>query len=279
MTTAAAAAEEEWMELAARDDHVVAELLLRLCRAAPSSSKPAAVPGWTVRQPRSGGPKKKDNDNKRRTKKTQTTKQKQKQKQNQQEEDGVEPTRASPTTPLSWSGATSTSGGGADGPEESSRPARPPYNARSKASMFTATATSTTPMTKRPKRKKTLAELKDEESLLLKERRNLRHQLATLRLTVEQERAKNEIFKQKKLDVQLQHTETIAARDMKAECEPRGILPKSRDNINVATQQNSLPDNISGMTEVERPQAMFELPDLNLPLDEHCGPQVLNGAS
>ncbi|OMO97694.1 hypothetical protein CCACVL1_04487, partial [Corchorus capsularis] len=46
-----------------------------------------------------------------------------------------EPARASPTTPLSWSGGTSVSGGGggADGSEESSRPPLKPLdNARSK---------------------------------------------------------------------------------------------------------------------------------------------------
>lgn len=109
MATADAANDEEWLELAARDDHLVAALLLRLYRAVPP---PALPTDWSFRQPRSGGPKEVD---------------KMKAKQ----------TRASPTSPLSWSGATSTSGGGGgDCPEESSRPARPPYNARSKVCSY-----------------------------------------------------------------------------------------------------------------------------------------------
>ncbi|ONI16380.1 hypothetical protein PRUPE_3G095200 [Prunus persica] len=52
---------------------------------------------------------------------------------------------------------------------------------------------------KRPRKKKTLAELKEEESFLLKERRNLKNQLATLHLTVEKQKATNESLRKIKM--------------------------------------------------------------------------------
>ncbi|KAL0319094.1 UNVERIFIED_CONTAM: hypothetical protein Sangu_2065600 [Sesamum angustifolium] len=100
------AADEEWVKAAMTDDMMVVELLLRLHRAPrrqpPLKPVPAALPlEWSVRQRRSKSvsvnnhPKKPAH-------------------------------RASPTTPLSWSGATSFSGGSAGaggvGSEESSRP-------------------------------------------------------------------------------------------------------------------------------------------------------------
>ncbi|KAL0463959.1 UNVERIFIED_CONTAM: hypothetical protein Slati_0283500 [Sesamum latifolium] len=98
-------ADEEWVKAALTDDTMVVELLVSLHAAAPTPLKQAALPlEWSVRQRRSkpvsvGNPKKQQSQ------------------------------RASPTTPLSWSGATSLSGGSAGsggaaagGSEESSRP-------------------------------------------------------------------------------------------------------------------------------------------------------------
>ncbi|KAK4765118.1 hypothetical protein SAY86_026208 [Trapa natans] len=250
MTTTFAACQEEWTELAARDDNVVAELLVLIRRGAPA---PTLAIDWTVRQRRSGGVKKEEN------KKT---------RQPQQKKQGVESTltHASPATPLSWSGATSTSGG--DGQEESSRPARrpPQDNARSKVSTLTVTPITTTPATRRPKRKKTLAELKDEESMLMRERKKLRHDLAALRLIVEQERARNCIFKQKKLDLQMLHTETITAIAWNAG-KPLEISPEAQDNPSLAAQQESPTDNTLSESKSERHEVMLELPDLNVPLE------------
>ncbi|KDO41827.1 hypothetical protein CISIN_1g0302882mg, partial [Citrus sinensis] len=59
-------------------------------------------------------------------------------------------------------------------------------------------ATGETTAAKRSRKKKTLAELKEEEGLLLKERRNLKNKLATLRLSFEQQRAENESLKRMK---------------------------------------------------------------------------------
>ncbi|KAI3737538.1 hypothetical protein L2E82_27542 [Cichorium intybus] len=105
--------------------------------------------------------------------------------------------RASPTTPLSWSGATSISGGGI---EESSKPIQNRSDIlRSKV----ARPNETTP-TKKPRKKKTLAELKEDETLLLKERKQLKRQLATLQATFEKQRNENESLKKMKMDMQLQ---------------------------------------------------------------------------
>lgn len=97
--------EEEWIKSALSDDSAVAELLLLLHRAAAAEAPGPSVPrlDWRVRHRRSSkaavrspaAPV---------TKKGST----------------AESTRESPTTPLSWSGATS-SAGGAEELEESSR--------------------------------------------------------------------------------------------------------------------------------------------------------------
>ncbi|KAJ1376976.1 hypothetical protein SESBI_49379 [Sesbania bispinosa] len=63
---------------------------------------------------------------------------------------------------------------------------------------------SETVTTRKSRRKKTLAELKEEESLLLKERRSLKNELASLRLIVEKRRATNESLKRMKLDLESQ---------------------------------------------------------------------------
>lgn len=87
-------ADEEWVKSAMTDDTVVVELLVRLHRApAPPRRKPPAFPlEWTIRQRRSKSASVNNNSKK-------------------------PAHRGSPTTPLSWSGATSVSGGS----EESSR--------------------------------------------------------------------------------------------------------------------------------------------------------------
>ncbi|KAI4329379.1 hypothetical protein L6164_021647 [Bauhinia variegata] len=106
--------DEEWLKVAMADDAVVVRLLLSLGQPQPPPPPKKMPPclrlDWTVRQrrsrsaPRHVGTEKKG-----------------------------EPARASPTTPLSWSGATSASGGGgADGYEESSRPIKPMEGSRSK---------------------------------------------------------------------------------------------------------------------------------------------------
>lgn len=107
--------DDEWVKDAMTDEAVVAYMLLRLHRAQPpplpppAPAKPALHLGWTVRQRRSrSAPRHGDGKKK------------------------AEAARASPTTPLSWSGGTSVSGGVLDGFEESSPPAKLTDGSRSK---------------------------------------------------------------------------------------------------------------------------------------------------
>ncbi|KAL3511947.1 hypothetical protein ACH5RR_024664 [Cinchona calisaya] len=187
--------DEEWVKVATADDTVVAELLISLKQVKqpppapplPPSAKRALSFEWSVRQ--------------RRSKAVLVQSKKQ-------------APRASPTTPLSWSGgATSLSGvGGRSGSggsvdvgpeeEESSRLhlyPRPPKRSDISRSKITGTGEATT--SKRSRKKKTLAELKGEEDLLQKERRQLKRELATLRLNLEKERARNANFKRIKLEM------------------------------------------------------------------------------
>lgn len=104
--------EDEWVKKAMTDDSLVADVLLQL-KHAPLPPVPEKQPlniVWTVRQRRSKfGPTHDEDGNKK-----------------------IGTERASPTTPLSWSGATCASGGAPDGCEESSRPAQTTNGSRSK---------------------------------------------------------------------------------------------------------------------------------------------------
>ncbi|XP_057460231.1 uncharacterized protein LOC130750657 isoform X2 [Actinidia eriantha] len=176
--------DEDWVRAAMEDESAVVELLMSLRRrGAPKreSRSPAMPLDWSVRQRRS---KPTLHAAKKKEKPTPT---------------------ASPTTPLSWSGATSVSGGGADGFEESSRP--PPKLPEASRSKVTTANEATT--SRRPRKKKTLAELKEEEILLVKERRDLKRELARLRVTLENQRATNERLKRLKW-IQIFNTHAIS---------------------------------------------------------------------
>lgn len=100
--------DDDWVKLAMANDSIVADILLRLHRPLPPRYLNLR---WAVRHPRSRSIPK------------QAAK--------------PMPTRASPTTPLSWSGATSASGGGAvDAYEESSRINKLVETSRSKVYSF-----------------------------------------------------------------------------------------------------------------------------------------------
>lgn len=126
----------------------------------------------------------------------------------------------------------------------------------------------------------TLAELKDAEDLLLKERRSLKKELASLRLTVEQHRTTNESLKRVKLDfVSRQNSNTSATASevcgkavngpsqfATSECHPSSsvsrntaihdVSPVYAANVSPKAQENG------------NQESSFVLPDLNLPVDE-----------
>lgn len=233
-----------WVRLAMTDSSLVAELLVRLGHSRPPPPPPAAL-AWSVRQ--------------RRTKPSPRN----------QAEDKKKGGRSSPTTPLSWSGATSSSGGGGGGSEES-----PPLDSatRSKVSIASTRTVSATIGGKRPRKKKTLAELRDEESLLLKERRNLRHELATLRLNFEQERSINQSLKRIKIDMRPpvfpeQHEQ------VQSPCVPSDCPDKRSGDGGAEVAMRPRFCNISVVKKVESRERL-ELPDLNLPLKDGGGPDI-----
>ncbi|CAK8574594.1 unnamed protein product [Lathyrus sativus] len=169
--------DDNWVETAMADVNLVANFLITMKKtSSPPSSSSLSPPlnlRWTVRQRRS----------KSRTRKMKT-----------------DSTRASPTTPLSWSAATSASG--AD--EESSRLTKPVHTSRSKVEEQCEASGN-----KRLRKKRSLPELLEEERLLLKERGNLKDRVASMHLNVEKQRSNNESLKKMKLDlVSQKNTET-----------------------------------------------------------------------
>ncbi|XP_051116372.1 uncharacterized protein LOC127241388 [Andrographis paniculata] len=243
------AADEEWVKAAMSDDAMVVELLVRLHGAAGRTKAAVALPlEWTVRQ--------------RRSKPMSVTNSLKSQSQAQ---------RASPTTPLSWSGATSNSGGsgGAGCEESSSRPVppKPSCQRRSKVNGDTEKTT-----LKRSRKKKTLAELRVEESTLLKEKRELNREIAAIRLNVEKQRTTNESLKRMKIELQSlpggaeESTSDQLKQKTTTTCCPTPSI----------TRQPSLPN---GCPEPDDPAAASNpklmLPDLNIPFDENPCPDVI----
>ncbi|CAH8382444.1 unnamed protein product [Eruca vesicaria subsp. sativa] len=197
--------DRDWTRQAMSDDSLVADVLISLhhLNPPPPPDKSGASDlklKWCVRQPRS--------------KPTPPSRKK------------GEHTRGSPSTPLSWSGATSLSGGvgvgaAVDGVEESSRAIKLSSAVRSKISQ-----TSVTPTThfKKSRKKKTLAELKEEESLLLKEKKGLKNELASMRNLLKQQRARNESLKR------------IQAAESKKNDDSSFLLP----DLNIPLDNNNL---------------------------------------
>ncbi|KAK4269440.1 hypothetical protein QN277_022598 [Acacia crassicarpa] len=258
--------DEDWINVAMSDDAVVVEILLRLHQPTPPQPPPTKnLPpcldvDWTGRQRRSrsvprhrGGSEGKD-----------------------------EPARASPATPLSWSCATSASGGGAggggdavDGCEESSRSMKLVDSSRSKKVTNPNEMTST----KRARRKKTLAELREEENLLLKERKTLKSKLASLRLTVEKHRDANKSLKRMKLDLQSGKTFRTEAASVTTEDEQchsyNAISSTSITNKVLNNAPLIIPTNSIEAQETSKQEASFLLPDLNLPAEDDLSSNAL----
>ncbi|KAM1200925.1 hypothetical protein ACFX2I_017129 [Malus domestica] len=273
--------QDDWTRAAMTDDVLVVELLLRLKQAqaaGPSSSLRSSSPmsqslltlRWGVRMPRSkaassgsrfdGGVLHQRNSGKNGADST---------------------TRCSPTTPLSWSGGTGSPSATADGFEESSCP-------RSKGN-GTYESTSTTNAAKRARRKKTYAELKEQESSLLKERTHLEKEIATLQATFKEQRAKNVNFKRIKIDLDLH-----SARNLSANFDGAGKAISSQPHERIASSSTTayyipsdLPpsphprlDSCVESNDVPARDNSFLLPDLNMvPAVEESGSEMLYGMS
>ncbi|KAI4331185.1 hypothetical protein MLD38_029395 [Melastoma candidum] len=202
--------EEDWVQLAMGDACLVANLLLRLVGHPPPSSKRSRTwLNWAIRGPRSRGP----------------------------------PPRGSPSTPLSWTTEEE------EEEEEESHPL--PLEEDGRAARSKGTLASGPPSAgKRPRqKKKSLFELKEEESLLLKERQSLKQELASLKLRVEEERAANESLKRLRVDsVPVDNQERLVSQSA---CHQRDAVKRP-----------------CGPPMVKMCKNAALLPDLNLPLEE-----------
>ncbi|KAL2332508.1 hypothetical protein Fmac_020089 [Flemingia macrophylla] len=144
---------------------------------------------------------------------------------------------------------------------------------------------SETVTTRKSRRKKTLAELKEEENLLLKERRSLKNELASLRLSVEKHRATNESLKRMKLDLESRQDSSAAAtasgkavngpsQSVKSECHPsNSVSPKTvTDDDSTVYAPNASPKR----QDIGNQDSTFVLPDLNLPVEENFSANAMH---
>ncbi|KAK8503419.1 hypothetical protein V6N12_034814 [Hibiscus sabdariffa] len=261
--------EDEWVKQALTDSTLAAKVLLSLFQ--PESPPPwpgnatsqALQLEWSVRQRRSKQSLKKKSES----------------------------TRASPNTPLSWSGGVSVSGSGSgDGYEESSRPPLKPVDkARSKVS----TTNKITP--KRSKRKKTLAELKEEISSHLEENKSLKNELETVKLKFKNIRTENETLS-RKLEFEKERATNESSKRMKIDHRSHphptvntaielydaiSEVPQQREvacHTSTACHENQLltpngcfEGQVMAMAMASCNETSFELPDLNLPVEDGSG--------
>ncbi|KAE9586931.1 hypothetical protein Lal_00004806 [Lupinus albus] len=251
--------DDDWVSNALTDDTLVVDLLLRLNNTVLPKS-PSMFPfTWGLKQPRSN-----------------STSRSRLPPADASRCGGVAgSTRCSPTTPLSWSGAASPSDT-ADGNEHSNRH----HAARSKAtatSGFTVNSAST----KRFRRKKTFAELKEEESSLLKERVYLEKEIANKNANFEAEKAKNERMKRMKLDFGTKWHSNPSSTSAELQCTSTGqphqrivVVPLGPLKVTHATQDDS-------HSQVSESKGDFPLiPDLNMmPPDDYSYTEDLCGMS
>uniref|UniRef100_A0A1J3E3R0 Uncharacterized protein n=1 Tax=Noccaea caerulescens TaxID=107243 RepID=A0A1J3E3R0_NOCCA len=255
VTSAAAkmAVKHDWVAAAMTDDQMVAELLIRLKHAGTvvSENPGANLPPlqWGIRQRRSRSSRfggggvlvslKKD----------------------------VDSVRASPKTPLSWSGGSGSGGGGsaspstatADGFEDISRQASCSTSTGSGSKAF-PTNEITSSFSKRLKKKKSSSELKDEENLKLKERLDLEKEIASLRATFDEQNIRNQRLKRIKLDLSSRRVKKESPVDLVRK--PQPVSKSCRVEGKTASSKNQ--------------ESFFFLPDLNMVPSED---EILYGTS
>ncbi|KAK6120500.1 hypothetical protein DH2020_045758 [Rehmannia glutinosa] len=248
-------ADEEWVKSAMTDDAMVVELLVRLHHAPPPPPQPprpllkrAALPlEWSVRQRRSKSVSANNNPKK-------------------------PAHRGSPTTPLSWSGATSFSGGstgaGGVGSEESSQPI--PFKlsntARSKVNIDSEKTNS-----KRSRKKK---------------------EMTSLRLYLERERATNGNLKRMKIELRPRldkESQSISAAEESISgqiqpeltaCHPAPPIMPPVVLTNDVTLQSSSTSNACPEENADMASdSKFILPDLNMPFDEPTSDIITESAA
>ncbi|KAL9230287.1 hypothetical protein vseg_005660 [Gypsophila vaccaria] len=239
-------ANEPWLTAAISDDTVVADILLRLKHS--PDTLPPLPPTWGTRQPRS----KPSTSSPSLSTSTAAV-------------DDKTHTRRSPTTPLSW-----TSEGGCEDSSSLNLPHPPPLRSRSKISAASDTPTTSN---KRPRRKKTFNELKEEESSLLKERSYLKKELATLHMTLKEQRSLNNNLKRIKLDLQVESgikSEAIPYSEERNRSQyetPKSSSSSVSKQVKTETTSQHLRLPQKGASSQE---PVFVLPDLNMAPEEDC---------
>ncbi|PON51638.1 hypothetical protein PanWU01x14_214600 [Parasponia andersonii] len=139
---------------------------------------------------------------------------------------------------------------------------------------------------KRPRKKKTVAELKEEETLLLKERKKLRSEIATMRLNIEKQRATNESLNRLKRELD-------SPQKMKTSIIDQAVQVDAVNKINSTSStgidcndvhagqhshESNPPHKVKELESEKEPG--FSLPDLNLPAEgDFSSSEVLYGIS
>ncbi|KAI7994204.1 hypothetical protein LOK49_LG11G01435 [Camellia lanceoleosa] len=252
---------DDWVTAALADDSVVVELLFRLKHSSESLAPVPPMLRWGQRQPRS--------------KPALASEKKER-----------ESTRCSPTTPLSWScgGAASPS----DGCDESSRRSDRSSGGRSKG-IFTNETTATATTNKRSRRKKVVflgntrkrTQFRSNFTslyyiIILKMQRGdfasegedeFVKELATLRETLEEQKAKSQNLKRLKLDLYSQSANKLAATCNVLEApnssQPNLAEVSTLDHVSVLPTITSASCKVENK-EVETSERCFVLPDLNM---------------
>ncbi|KAG5401491.1 hypothetical protein IGI04_016098 [Brassica rapa subsp. trilocularis] len=224
--TPTAVTQDEWVTAALTEDAVVVELLLRLKHAGTVESA-ANIPllRWGSRKPRSrlgvGGVLKKETDS----------------------------ARASPMTPLCWSGGSGSGGSScpsADGFEDASR----------QSTCSTSTGYGS----------KIFLDLKDAENFQLKERLNLQKNIANVQATYKKRSAKNQSLKRMKLEYSDRIKNISVNRSNLDETRRKRRLPFSSSG-KVVKKEHSY--RTTSETKRSEEKGFFFLPDLNMtPIEE-----------
>ncbi|XP_068481660.1 uncharacterized protein [Phaseolus vulgaris] len=137
---------------------------------------------------------------------------------------------------------------------------------------YSATATSgytaNSASTKRCRRKKTFAELKEEENSLLKERIYLKKEIATINANFEAQGAKNESLKKIKLDIGSNYQKNPSSTSVEPQCMVAG---QPHQRIVSPTLTRPTQDDTRSQASESRPneiestgERFFLIPDLNM---------------
>ncbi|KAK7410237.1 hypothetical protein VNO78_00864 [Psophocarpus tetragonolobus] len=254
---------DDWVRAAMTNDDVVVQLLLHMKHTVSPKSQLLLPPSWGHKQSRS------------RSRLAASA------SLSVSRCDHALSTRYSPTTPLSWSADTSPSAT-ADACEQSNRL----HNAARSKATATSGYTGNSASTKRCRRKKTFAELKEEESSLLKERIYLKKEIATINANFEAQRAKNESLKRMKLDFGSKSQNNTSSTRVEPQCVVSGqphqriivssealIRPTQNDTHSQASE--SRPNMVESTGE-----SFFLIPDLNMmPSDDVSCTDAICGMS